>query len=191
MHAVQLAVGLALEESASFNEAVPKILRAMCELQGWALGALWLVDSHGTESPLRYPLAPDPGSSWKTSPACIERYSSNRGWDLPDRRGKPGTPCPARIFRAKQIFPLFKEPGRLGCAADRRFQFITGKISWASWSVSPRICYVRRPSHLERVSELGAMISQFRPPERPRTAAASGAKNGGAGPHGRRHCTRL
>ena len=46
MHAIQLAVGLALEESASLNEAVPKILRAMCELQGWALGTLWLVDAH-------------------------------------------------------------------------------------------------------------------------------------------------
>ena len=46
MHAIQLAVGLALEEAVSFNEAVPKIVRTMCELQGWALGALWLVDPH-------------------------------------------------------------------------------------------------------------------------------------------------
>ena len=40
MHAVQLAVGLALEESASLSEAIPKILRTMCELQSWTLGAL-------------------------------------------------------------------------------------------------------------------------------------------------------
>ena len=38
MHAVQLAVGLALEESVTLSEAVPRILRALCELQGWTLG---------------------------------------------------------------------------------------------------------------------------------------------------------
>lgn len=42
--AAQYEVSRALAESASFREAVPVILRAVCEGLGWALGALWALD---------------------------------------------------------------------------------------------------------------------------------------------------
>ncbi|MGH7257659.1 MAG: response regulator, partial [Nitrospiraceae bacterium] len=44
--AAHLAVTLALDESVTLGEAVPKILRAICELKGWALGAMWLINAH-------------------------------------------------------------------------------------------------------------------------------------------------
>jgi hypothetical protein len=44
--AAQLAVTIALDESVSLGEAMPTILRMIGELNGWAFGSLWLVDSH-------------------------------------------------------------------------------------------------------------------------------------------------
>jgi PAS domain S-box-containing protein len=40
----QYAVTRALAESASLDEATPKILQAVCESLGWQFGALWVVD---------------------------------------------------------------------------------------------------------------------------------------------------
>ena len=42
--AAQYEVTRALAESADFAEAVPRILRAVCEALGWEVGALWTLD---------------------------------------------------------------------------------------------------------------------------------------------------
>jgi PAS domain S-box-containing protein len=42
---IEEAVGRALVSSSSLDEAAPKVLRTLCELGGWEVGALWLVDA--------------------------------------------------------------------------------------------------------------------------------------------------
>jgi PAS domain S-box-containing protein len=44
--ATQLAVSYVLAESATLADAAPKLLKAVCDIAGWDLGALWLID-HG------------------------------------------------------------------------------------------------------------------------------------------------
>lgn len=45
----QYAVTRALAESASLNEAAPKILQAVCESLDWQIGALWIVERRDEE----------------------------------------------------------------------------------------------------------------------------------------------
>jgi hypothetical protein len=42
--AAQYEVTRALAESGDFKEAVPRILRAVCEALGWELGLVWALD---------------------------------------------------------------------------------------------------------------------------------------------------
>jgi len=42
--AAQLAVSLALVDSDTLREAAPRFLRAVCDIVGWELGVIWLID---------------------------------------------------------------------------------------------------------------------------------------------------
>ena len=102
MHATQVAIGLALEESVTFNEAVPKIIRAMCELQGWTLGALWLpILTEKRYAARRYGTRLE--GSPKSLPDSTEAWFCNQGRDLPDRSGRPERSCSGRIFNWRRI----------------------------------------------------------------------------------------
>jgi hypothetical protein len=48
-HLAQYAVAHALAESASFDEAAPGILRAICEGVKWDFGAIWMLDTKTEE----------------------------------------------------------------------------------------------------------------------------------------------
>ncbi|ULA68670.1 MAG: PAS domain S-box protein [Nitrospira sp.] len=160
MHAVQLAVGLALEESVSLSEAAPRILRAMCELQGWTLGALWLVDTqhktlrcnatwHQSGQPTevfaqtyralvlqqRMGLA---GQAWRTNAAVL----------CQDILNEPEFPVPDTARQA-DLHGAIAFPIRAGKEILGIMEFFTYEVL--------------RPttSRLERISELGDMISQF------------------------------
>ena len=191
MHAIQVAIGLALEESVSFNEAVPKIIRAMCELQGWALGALWLVDAHGKT--LRC------DALWHQSGLFAEEFARNftepwfcnQGRDLPDRCGRPERSCSVRIFSMEKGFPALQAARQAELHGGLAFPIHKGKDILG---IMEFLTYdVLRPatSKLERVSELGAMISQFLHRKDLERQLAPGAKDGSIGTHGRRCRPRL
>ena len=160
MQAIQVAIGLALEESVSFNEAVPKIIRAMCELQGWALGVLWLVDAHGKT--LRC------DALWHQSGLFAEDFAKHyRTLVLPQGTGLAGQVwktgevllCPdiqqEEEFLALQAVPQAELHGGLAFPIHKG-KDVLGVMEFLTYDVL-------RPttSKLERVSELGAMISQF------------------------------
>ncbi len=160
MHAVQLAVGLALEESASLNEAVPKILRAMCELQGWTLGALWLVEAQ--DKTLRC------NALWHQSGFPAEHFSQiyqglvlRQGDGVAGQVWKTGdaTLCPDILHEAE--FPALQAARQADLHGVIAFPIYTGK---EILGIMEFLTYERlRPtvSKLERISELGAMISEF------------------------------
>jgi two-component system cell cycle sensor histidine kinase/response regulator CckA len=160
MHATQVSIGLALEESVTFNEAVPKIIRAMCELQGWTLGALWLPNAH--EKTLRCE------ALWHETGLFAEEFArqyrrlvlqpgtglAGQVWNTgeirlcPDIQLEKGLPALQAARQAELhggiAFPIHKGKAILGI-----LEFLT--------------CEVLRPAtwKLERVAELGTMISQF------------------------------
>ena len=160
MHAVQLAVGLALEESVTLSEAVPRILRALCELQGWTVGALWLVDSR--DQTLRC------NALWHRASASIEaftqRYQSlslTQRLGLAGRAWQTGTAVFSPDILTDADFPAREAARRADLHGAIAFPISAGKNILGIIE-----CFVSEvlrptPSRLERVSELGAMISQF------------------------------
>lgn len=160
MHAIQLAVGLALEESVSLNEAVPKILRAMCELQGWTLGALWLVDSH--DQILRCNvLWHQPGLPAEAFAHIYRTLILAPGVGLAGQAWKTGeaTLCPDILNEAE--FPAIHAAHQANLHGGIAFPIHTGKeILGIMEFLAYEVLHPAVPK-LERISELGAMISQF------------------------------
>jgi anti-anti-sigma regulatory factor len=102
--AAQYEVTRALAESADFKEAVPRILRAVCEALGWELGLVWALD-RGAES-LRFVEA---WSAEGRDAAEFVRASRARTF----KRGEPG--LPGRVWGTGE--PLWVED----LAADATF----------------------------------------------------------------------
>ncbi|MBS0171385.1 MAG: response regulator [Nitrospira sp.] len=160
MHAVQLAVGLALEESVTLNEAVPRILRAMCELQGWTLGALWLVDPHDQALHCNA-LWHRAGSSVEAFAQAYQSLSLASGTGLAGRAWKTGTAVFSPDILKEPAFPARDAARHADLRGAIAFPISAGKNILGIIE-----CFVTEvlrptPSRLERISELGAMISEF------------------------------
>jgi len=84
--AAQYEVTRALAETADFDEAVPRILRAVCEALGWEMGALWTLDREA--SVLRFV------DSWSAHGVDVRRFV-----DLSrDRAFARGDGLPGRVW---------------------------------------------------------------------------------------------
>lgn len=160
MHAIQLAVGLALEDSVTLSEAVPKILRAMCELQGWTFGALWLVDTQ--KKTLRC------DALWHQSGQLTEAFAQayqalalQQTMGLAGQAWKTDAPafCPDILNEAG--FPAHDAARDADLHGAIAFPIHAGKEILGIMEFFT--VEVLRPaiSRLEGISELGAMISQF------------------------------
>ena len=160
MHAVQLAVGLALEESVTLSEAVPKILRALCELQGWTLGVLWLVDPHDQ--------ALHCNALWHRASSLLDTFTQTyqslslaQNAGLAGRAWKTGTAAFSPDILKEADFPAQEAARRADLHGAIAFPISTGKniLGIIECFISEVLCPT--PSRLERLSELGTMISQF------------------------------
>ncbi|GAB1724828.1 MAG: response regulator [Nitrospira sp. CR1.1] len=160
MHTVQLAVGRALEESVTLSEAMPRILRAICELQGWTLGVLWLVDPH-TQT-LRC------NALWHRDDPSIDAFMQTyRSLSLAQEAGLAGRAwtsaaavCSPDILKEAE-FPAREAAQQAGLHGAIAFPISTGKNILGIIE-----CFVTEilrpaPSRLGRLCDLGAMISQF------------------------------
>jgi serine phosphatase RsbU (regulator of sigma subunit) len=88
----RLALTQILGEAATLQEAVPRIVRAVCEGLGWDAGALWAVDPHAgvlrcVES---WHLPVVPGAAWG---AFCRRQTFPPGVGLPGRIWSSGSPA--------------------------------------------------------------------------------------------------
>ena len=160
MHAVQLSVGLALEESASLNEAAPKILRIMCELQGWTLGALWLVNSHDKTLHCNA-LWHQPGLPAEHFSQIYQGLALRQGAGLAGQvwKTRKATLCTDILNEAD--FPALHAAQEADLHGGIAFPIDAGK---GILGIMEFLTYERlRPSssRLEQVCELGAMITQF------------------------------
>lgn len=158
--AAQLAVTIALDESLSLGEAMPTILRVICELNDWAFGSLWLVDSH--QKILRADATWHSPSIHADDLTAVYRSLSVRpGIGLAGRTWTAGMPLIMADIAQDATFPtayVAQHAGLRGACAFpiHRRQDITGVLEF----------YTRdalRPDdgHLQMLSELGEKISAF------------------------------
>lgn len=158
--AAQLAVSLALDDSPALGDALPKILRALCEVNRWTLGTFWMVNPQGKvlqcdtlwhrpdfqagEFVRQYrslQLSPDmglAGQAWKTGEPVLR----------PDIQQDPGVPMAHALsrlgLRSGIAFPI------------RKGKVIMGIMEFLSLDIL-------RPSaaQVHMVAELGTRVSRF------------------------------
>ncbi|MCW5798186.1 MAG: response regulator [Nitrospira sp.] len=160
MHAVQLAVGLALEESVSLNEAVPKILRAMCELQGWTLGALWLVDTQ--HAVLRCNALWHPaGQQTEHFAQAYRTLSLRQNMGMAGRAWKTDAPAFCPDIVNEPDFPAHDATREADLHGAIAFPIHTGKETLGIMEFFTVDVLHPAVSRMERIAGLGAMISQF------------------------------
>lgn len=117
----QYEVTLALAESGDFKEAVPRVLRAVCEALGWELGLVWALDREAEL--LRFVEA------WRAPGVEVEefeRLSSRRTFTrgeagLPGLVWGRGEPVWVEDLAADAAFPRAASAGRAGLHAALAF----------------------------------------------------------------------
>lgn len=122
--AAQYEVTRALAESKDFKEAVPRILRAVCEALGWEVGLVWALDRE--EEVLRFV------ESWSAQGQDVEefvRVSRGRTFKrgeagLPGRVWGRGEPLWVEDIAADSTFPRASLAGRAGLHAAVAFPVV-------------------------------------------------------------------
>ena len=158
--AVQLAVTVALEESTSLSEAMPGLLRAICENRGWAFGCLWALDAQHKE--LRVEATWHSPSLDADALTHVYRSSTLRpGIGLAGEVWKAGTPLVRATIAQDPSSPttcVAMQAGLKGASAFpiHRAGDIVGVLEFLSRDVL-------RPDdgQIQMLDELGAKISQF------------------------------
>lgn len=122
--AAQYEVTRALAESKDFKEAVPRILRAVCEALGWELGLVWALEREAEA--LRFVEAwstegPDVGEFVRVS----KKRTFKRGdLGLPGRVWGRGEPLWVEDLAADATFPRASLAGRAGLHAALAFPVV-------------------------------------------------------------------
>ena len=110
------AAAKALVSAATIEEAIPKILQAICESLGWEHGAYWTIDR--TADVLRVSDIWSPASITFPEFDAVSRATSfPRGKGLPGRVWASGTPCWIPDVTRDQNFPRAAVANREGLHA--------------------------------------------------------------------------
>lgn len=120
----QYEVTRALAESADFREAVPRVLRAVCEALGWELGIVWALDRE--RAVMRFVEAwSAPGVEVGEFERLSERRTFERGEaGLPGRVWGSGEPLWIEDLAAHPTFPRAGLAGRAGLHAALAFPVV-------------------------------------------------------------------
>ena len=157
---VQYAATRALAQSATFAEAAPKILQAICESLGWGLGAFWRVDRD--QNVLRYV------EGWHTPSVNVEEFTSiskqtafQSGVGLPGRVWATAQPHWISDVTIDTNFPRAPVAAREGLHAALGFPIVLagevlGVMEFFSHSIQPPDDHL-----LEMISNIGSQIGQF------------------------------
>jgi hypothetical protein len=116
---VQYAASLALAGSPRLDDAVPALLRAICDSLGWSEGALWRVDPQADVLRL--------GALWHSPSSRPEEFMALTGNHV-----RPGVGLPGRVWASGQsawIPDVVKDPNFPGrrCGAVARGARLPGR----------------------------------------------------------------
>ena len=124
-----------LAESPGLDDAVPKILQAICDGLGWTVGGVWWVDQAASE--LRY------SDVWHSAAAPVEEFVAmsrrttfGRGVGLPGRVWANGQPAWIPDVVKDTNFPRAASRPARSCTARLRSRSWSAATSWASWKSS-------------------------------------------------------
>jgi PAS domain S-box-containing protein len=158
--AAQYEVTRALAESRDFREAVPRILRAVCEALGWEVGVLWTLDREA--GALRYI------ESWHAADVGVQEFEAlsrqrtfARGEGLPGRVWERGEPLWVEDIAADESFPRSAAAAREGLHAAFAFPALIQGETIAVLEFFSR--EVRAPDDelLAMMSNVGSQTGQF------------------------------
>lgn len=157
--AAQYEVTRALAESKDFKEAVPRILRAVCEALGWELGFVWTLDRE--VAVLRSVEA------WRAEGVDVdefERVSSRRefarGEGLPGRVWERGEPHWVEDIAADATFPRASLAGRSGLHAAVAFPVLMQGETIAVLEFFSREMRAPDEALLAMMSHIGSQMGQ-------------------------------
>jgi GAF domain-containing protein len=101
----QHAATRALEESASLNDAAPRILQSICEALGWAWSALWVVDPDPNARALRFVTSHSTSGDLSAFEELSRGTSFEPGKGLPGRVWSTGRPAWSADVTVDPNFP--------------------------------------------------------------------------------------
>ncbi len=157
--AAQYEVTRALAEVSDFDEAVPRILRAVCEALGWEMGALWALDREA--SVLRFV------ESWSARGFDAHEFvelsrerTFARGEGLPGRVWESGEPTWVQDVTVNENFPRSSAASREGLHGAFAFPATIGGETIAVLEFFSR--EVRPPDDalLAMMSHVGSQLGQ-------------------------------
>jgi anti-anti-sigma regulatory factor len=119
--AAQYEVTRALAESENFKEAVPRILRAMCEALGWELGLVWALDRGASVLRFVEAWSADGRDAGEFMRQMRERTFARGEPGLPGRVWGRGEPMWVEDLAADATFPRAGLAGRAGLHAALAF----------------------------------------------------------------------
>ena len=157
---VQLAISQILVEAGTLDEAMPQLLRAVCETMEWVLGYVWLVDQDARV--LRWMTkwsAPGVEGEVFERASRAMTFALGEGW--PGRVWKSGRPEWVQDFAEKGKLPrtsLATEAGLLGA-----FAFPIGSRSDIFGVVECFSRELRQPDNdvFQMMADIGMKIGQF------------------------------
>ena len=157
--AAQYEVTRALAESGDFKQAVPRILRAVCEALGWELGLVWVLDREAAV--LRFVEA---WSAAGVDVAEFERVSGRRefarGEGLPGGVWERGEALWVEDLAADATFPRASSAGRAGLHAAAAFPVVMQGETVAVLEFFTRELRAPDEALLAMMSHVGSQIGQ-------------------------------
>lgn len=157
--AAQYEVTRALAESGDFKQAVPRILRAVCEALGWELGLVWALDREGAV--LRFVEA---WCAAGVDVAEFERVSSRRefarGEGLPGGVWERGEALWVEDIAADATFPRASSAGRAGLHAAVAFPVLMQGETIAVLEFFSREMRAPDEALLSMMSHVGSQMGQ-------------------------------
>jgi PAS domain S-box-containing protein len=158
LHA-QYATTRALAESASLNEAAPRVLQAICESLGWEHGALWHVDA--AAQVLRCLEVWTPTGAFPEFAAITRRTAFPRGVGLPGRVWSSGKPAWIDDVVRDQNFPRAPVAAREGLHAAFGFPVLLGEEVLGVLEFFSRETRPADEELLALLATVGSQIGQF------------------------------
>jgi PAS domain S-box-containing protein len=156
----QYAVTRALAESASLDEAAPKILEAVCEGLGWELGALWVVDSQ-TDALRCIETWHKPVIEVAEFGALSRERTFARGEGLPGRVWESMQPAWIEDVATNGNFPRTATARRAGLHGAMGFPILLGTQPLGVMEFFSREVLPPDAALLDMMASLGSQTGQF------------------------------
>ena len=149
-----------LAEAATLEEAIPKILQAVCEFLLWDLGALWRLDREA--GVLRCVEVWHKESIEVPNFEAISRESTFMpGTGFRAESGPAVNPCTFLMSFTMLIFRARPSPRAKDCTRPSVSRFCSAEMSWESWSSSAARSRQPEQDLLNMMATLGSQIGQF------------------------------